>query len=162
MHNTLFSSIYHVTLHDGKNENYTKQDLTDEMYNIILNLFPQTISPKGAEIKLCNKTYHIQTMLDSDGGITKLYIKMQNPSWAQAHLMTCGYSQINYTIFSKILAGKLGEKCTIEQPRLPYLISRVEPGVIMDKKCLEWLSPFARCIAWAALDPQNYFRLFSR
>jgi hypothetical protein len=126
------------------------------MYTHILPLLPAALKSSGITTNFMNKQYRITSTYSHDGGITKLYIKMKNPAWAEAHLMTCGYSRTNHKIFQTILNNRMGEKQTVIPPALPYLVSNVEPGIIMDKECLTWLSPFARCIAWAALDPQNY------
>ncbi|WP_196603997.1 hypothetical protein [Pectinatus haikarae] len=158
MWDSIFSSISHITLHDGQTCVYTKNDLESAIYDSVFQLFPETIQQNGSKIDFAGKSYIISTDYSSHGGITKIYIKMKNPSWAKAHLMTCAYSRTDYQPFDEIMNNQLGEKKSVTRPPLPYLISSVEPGIIMDQDCLTWLSPFARCIAWIAMDPKNYTR----
>lgn len=156
MWDNIFASVAHVTLHDGQLLNYTKNDLEADMYENILALFPKTMKKDGSEVIFNDRHYLIFTDYMAGEGMTKIYIRLKNPSWAKAHLLTCGYSRTDYKEFEKISDGRIGQKHDIARPPLPYLVSRVEPGIIMDKSCLLWLTPFARCIAWAALDPRNY------
>lgn len=156
MWDSIFSSISHITLNDGNTYVYTKKDIETGMYNSIFQLFPKTMQPDGTKVDFAGKSYIIATDYSNNGGVTKIYIKMKNPAWAKAQLMTCGYSHTSYKLFEDIINGSLGEKHVVPKPPLPYLVSRVEPGIIMDRTCLDWLSPFARCIAWMALDPRNY------
>lgn len=155
-------SISHVTLHNGKTEHYDENAISPDMYQHILGLFPLTIDKNGIDIEFDTNTYHIETQYDNSGGITKIYVKLKNPTWAKAHLLTCGYSNNDYYIFNQIIKEKIGERHIIITPQLPYLISRIEPGIIMDQPALQWLTPFARAIALVALDTKNYLQFIKK
>ncbi len=153
----LLNEIHHVSLHDGYIEPYGFESLPDEMFKHLFSLFAQSTNADGAELSFSDKAYEIKTeSYKSEGGITTISLKMRYPSWAKAPLLTLGYGRRNLNIFRTIRDGKLGEKCAIEQVPIPYLVTRVEPGIIMDKQSLAWLTPCARCLAWMGLDVKNY------
>lgn len=155
----MLNEIHHVSLHDGNIEPYDFQALPPQMFQQLFELFADSIVKGGTELSCNEKTYQIETeSYKSEGGITKIYFKLPHPTWAKAHLLTCGYGKQNLNIFKTIRDGKLGEKCTIEKVPIPYLVTRIEPGIIMDKECLAWLGPCARCIGWMGLDIKNYLR----
>jgi hypothetical protein len=139
--------INHLTLQSGHIRKSYKSEIGKELFFILNSLFASSIG-EGTIMTIDHKDYWINTTSTNDGGLTTLSLIQGN---TKIPMLTVGFSKTNYTVYNALVKSALIPVLKDVKPPIPYIVDRIEPGLLMDVSVSEWSGDFSKCIGWIAL-----------
>lgn len=141
--------INHVTLGTGHARKSYKGEINKELFFKIKRIFEESLDKNGVCLNIDGKNYKIKTTLQQNCGMTTLYRVMPE---MDLPLLTNAYSDVDYEAFDLLQSSNMmPTKVKVLRPQLPYIVDRIEFGIMLDKEATSWTGDFSKCIGWIAI-----------
>ena len=140
--------INHVTLNTGHTRKSYPNEVDRELYFILKRILNDSFQPEGA--KLFDAYILKGTPLES-GAIFTLYKDGKIPI-----LTTAATRNQNSELWKMLLeTSTITINKKLAEPIAPYIVDRIEIGLVFDLQASSWTGDMSKCLGWIALFPEE-------
>lgn len=138
--------INHVTLNTGHTRKSYPNEVNKEIYFILNRIYKDSFKNNGAKFK----EYTIKGTPFDSGAIFTVY-KDSVPI-----MTTASTRNQNSELWKMLLeTSTITINKKLAEPIAPYIVDRIEIGLVFDLQASSWTGDFSKCMGWITLFPEK-------